>query len=50
MIILKGKEKSNIMTCDEESCQDENTQIWASSESRIVDLCDLHYNQVKNIL
>jgi hypothetical protein len=31
--------------CEEELCQDEGTQIWASSESRIVDLCDLHYSQ-----
>ena len=50
MIILKGRGQSNMLTCEEQSCQDESTQIWASSESRIVDLCDLHYSQVRNIL
>ena len=45
MIILKGKGHSNMLICEEELCQDDSTQIWASSESRIVDLCDLHYSQ-----
>jgi hypothetical protein len=46
MIILKGKGHSNMSICEEEFCQEESTQIWASSETRIIDLCDLHYTQV----
>ena len=45
MIILKGRGQSNMLVCEEESCQDDSTQIWASFESRIVDLCDFHYSE-----
>jgi len=45
MIILKGRGHSNMLVCEEKSCQDDSTQIWASSESRIVDLCDFHYSE-----
>lgn len=45
MINLKGRGNLNLFICEEESCQDESTQVWASSESRIVDLCDFHYSE-----
>lgn len=47
MIILKHTKNLNLFICEEEFCEEESTQIWASPESRIVDLCDLHYNQAK---
>jgi hypothetical protein len=43
MIVLKHTKNLNLFICEEEFCEDESTQIWASSESRIVDLCDYHY-------
>lgn len=43
---VKGPNNLNTHICEEEFCEDESTRIWASSESRIVDLCDLHYGQV----
>jgi len=45
MIVLKNTKNLNLFICEEEACQDESTQVWASSESRIADLCDLHYSQ-----
>ncbi len=45
MIVLKGISSLNLLICEEELCEDESTQVWASSESRIVDLCDLHYSE-----
>jgi hypothetical protein len=45
MIVLKNTKNLNLFICEEESCKDESTQVWASSESRIADLCDLHYSQ-----
>lgn len=33
--------------CEIDPCTQEATKIWASSESRIVDLCDLHYAEVR---
>jgi len=33
--------------CEADPCQYEATKIWASSESRIVDLCDFHYEEAK---
>jgi hypothetical protein len=45
MIVLKNTTSLNLFICEEELCKDESTQIWASPESRIVDLCDLHYSQ-----
>jgi hypothetical protein len=45
MIALKSTKNLNMLICEEELCQDDSTRIWASSESRIVDLCDLHYSQ-----
>jgi len=50
MIVLKHTKNLNLHICEEDLCQDESTQVWASSESRIVDLCDLHYSQATNIL
>ena len=47
MISLKHTSNLNIFICEEELCQDESTQIWAGPESRIVDLCDLHYSKAK---
>jgi hypothetical protein len=45
MIVLKSIANLNFSICEEESCQDDSTQVWASSESRIADLCDLHYSE-----
>jgi hypothetical protein len=45
MIALKSTKNLNMLICEEELCQDDSTRVWASSESRIVDLCDLHYSQ-----
>lgn len=45
MIVLKSTKNLNMLICEEELCQDDSTRVWASSESRIVDLCDLHYSQ-----
>lgn len=48
MIILKpakGSNNLNFHICEEEFCEDDSTRIWASRESRIVDLCDLHYSK-----
>lgn len=45
MIVLKSTANLNFSICEEESCQEESTQVWANSESRIVDLCDLHYGE-----
>jgi len=39
----KGPNNLNANVCEEEFCEDESTRIWASFESRIVDLCDLHH-------
>lgn len=47
MIVLKSTKNLNLSICEEEMCQEESSQIWASSESRIVDLCDLHYSKAK---
>jgi hypothetical protein len=49
MIKLKDKESlsySAFYVCEAEPCQEEATKIWATSESRIIDLCDLHYVEV----
>jgi len=45
MIKLKSVKNLNISICEEELCQEESARVWASAESRIVDLCDLHYNE-----
>lgn len=37
---------SAFLQCQEESCTKESTRIWAGSETRIVDLCDEHYDMV----
>jgi len=37
---------SAFMHCEEESCKKESTRIWASSQTRIVDLCDDLYKFV----
>jgi hypothetical protein len=49
MMIFKNRKNLNLLICEEEFCEDESTQIWANSESKIVDLCDLHYSQVKDM-
>jgi hypothetical protein len=46
MIQLKSKNNSNFLICEEEFCQEESTRIWTNSETRIVDFCDFHYNEV----
>jgi hypothetical protein len=49
MIKLKDHRSSiysAFMHCEEESCKKESTRIWASSQTRIVDLCDDHYKFV----
>lgn len=45
MIVLKHTKNLNFSICEEEFCQDESSHVWANSESRIVDLCALHYGQ-----
>jgi hypothetical protein len=48
MIKLKDKDffsYSAFYGCEADPCQDEATRIWANSESRIIDLCDLHYKE-----
>jgi hypothetical protein len=45
MIVLKSTKNLSLFICEEELCKDESTHVWASSESRIVDLCDLHYSE-----
>ena len=32
--------------CEVESCKKEAEKIYASSESRIIDLCESHYDQI----
>jgi hypothetical protein len=32
--------------CEIEECKEEAERIYASSESRIIDLCQKHYNQI----
>jgi hypothetical protein len=46
MIKLKHTKNLNLFICEEEFCHEESTKIWASSESRVVDLCDFHYSKV----
>jgi hypothetical protein len=46
MIVLKSIKNLSMFICEEELCQEESTLVWANSESRIVDLCDLHYSEV----
>lgn len=51
MIRLKaarGSNNLNFHICEEEFCEEDSTKIWASKESRIVDLCDLHYNEARD--
>ncbi len=48
MIKLKDKESiahSAFYVCEADPCQEEATRIWATSESRIIDLCDNHYGE-----
>jgi hypothetical protein len=49
MIKLKDKEflaYSAFYVCEADPCQEEATRIWANSETRIIDLCDSHYDEV----
>jgi hypothetical protein len=39
---------SAYQVCEVESCKKEAEKIYASSESRIVDLCESHYDQIIN--
>ena len=43
-MIFKSTNNLNFSVCEEEFCEEDSTNIWATKESRIVDLCDLHYN------
>ncbi len=48
MIRLKparGTNNLNFNICEEELCEDDSSKIWASPETRIVDLCDFHYSE-----
>jgi hypothetical protein len=45
MIELKHTVNLNLFMCEEALCEDESTHIWASPESRVVDLCDFHYSE-----
>ena len=42
---LRNLEFSAFYVCQEYNCKLEATKIWASSESIILDLCDLHYEK-----
>jgi hypothetical protein len=33
--------------CEEEKCKEESTKIWTNHETRILDLCDKHYNELE---
>lgn len=46
-MIFKSKNNLNFSICEEEFCQDDSTRVWATKETRIVDLCDLHYSQAQ---
>jgi hypothetical protein len=49
MIKLKDKDfylHSAFYGCEADPCLEEATRIWATSESRIIDLCDTHYDEV----
>ena len=45
MINLKSIKDFNFPICEEESCKEESTRIWANSQTRIIDLCDFHYSE-----
>ena len=48
MIKLKDKDfyiHSAFYGGEADSCLEEATRIWATSESRIIDLCDTHYDE-----
>ncbi len=45
MIILKSTNNINMFVCEEEFCEEESTRIWASTQSRVADLCDFHYSE-----
>ena len=50
MIELKDPRKlpyAGFQICEEVNCKSESSKIWASSESKIVDLCDLHYMEAR---
>ena len=32
----------------EENCKEESTKIWTNKETRILDLCDKHYNELES--
>jgi hypothetical protein len=38
---------SAFQVCEEEKCKNESTRIWANSKTRIIDLCDQHYNELE---
>ena len=37
---------SAFQVCEVELCKNEAEKIYASSESRIIDLCESHYDQI----
>lgn len=50
MIKLKDPKKLMYFAfqiCEEESCKEEATKIWADQEIRILDVCDKHYKQLE---
>ena len=50
MIRLKDPRKliySGFQVCEVDPCENESEKIWASSEIRIIDICQEHYDEVK---
>ena len=51
MFKLKNPRKlmySAFQVCEEESCKEESTKIWTNKETRILDLCDKHYDELES--
>ena len=49
MIKLKNPRSliyAQYQVCEIDPCEEEAAKIWASSESRIVELCEKHYKQL----
>lgn len=45
---IKDLYYSAYLVCEVESCKDEAARVYASPESRIIDLCDNHYDHIMN--
>ena len=39
---------SAFQVCEIEGCKKESEKIWASSETRIIDICKDHFNQIES--